>query len=237
MRRLQAFDSILAWEMMTVARRRRYYFLRFAYSIAHRAGKWPLERQVWNCLLVHGLVALTGLAGATLCVRTVHLGNKWSGLLFRAARLHLREAPPIGWLGPVWWKEWNFEGARTGTASRLVVLLAPFIWASPFGLVLTSARHTTADDLNLYVRTIAISAIGYFYLSLAVQSARSMTGEQDRDCWTSLLSTPLSGWEIVLGKSLSKAARGLRLLLIALPFLRSCALGKVHLRVENQAPD
>jgi len=84
-------------------------------------------------------------------------------------------------------------------------------------------------ELNDSLRAISPYSIALWLLAVAGASASRVTVEREEDTWVSLLSTPLSGWEILRGKGLG-AVWGLRGLgaLLGLFWLIVLAAGGVH---------
>jgi ABC-type transport system involved in multi-copper enzyme maturation permease subunit len=85
------------------------------------------------------------------------------------------------------------------------------------------------SELNDTLRAISPYSIALWLLAVAGATASRVTGEREEDTWVSLLSTPLSGWEILRGKGLGAVwdLRGLGALL-GLFWLIVLAAGGVH---------
>ncbi|SIN86661.1 hypothetical protein SAMN05444166_1346 [Singulisphaera sp. GP187] len=55
-------------------------------------------------------------------------------------------------------------------------------------------------EFNLALRTFSAFFAVFYVCSLSVGAMQSMEAERERDTWTGLIATPLSGWEIVWAK-------------------------------------
>ncbi len=122
------------------------------------------------------------------------------------------------------WKERHF--ARTDVFTKLVLLPATIIltvcvilgggfdekvldafanvWRNGY-----SASSSGSLPLNRILCAISPIYITLWLLAAAGAAASSVTFERERDSWDSLLATPLSGWQIVRGKTVG-AMWGLR---------------------------
>jgi ABC-type transport system involved in multi-copper enzyme maturation permease subunit len=117
---------------------------------------------------------------------------------------HLR-SPSIG-NHPMLWKELFAERAisEMGPIGRFVVvvlflaILAPVFWH--FCRCLLHLYDPEYFETLASVLTMIIGSL--FLLVIAARSATSVTTEKERDCWETLMSTPLDSIDIVLGKSL-----------------------------------
>lgn len=117
---------------------------------------------------------------------------------------------------PVFWKEVTVDAGRRKTWSQffagLIVILLVFCW--PILIFCVSYldqnyRFTGFTDRNfrlfregvaVWVR-VASGGLGFLMmLGAATRGASVITGEKDRDTWTTLISTPLSSWNILIGK-------------------------------------
>lgn len=138
----------------------------------------------------------------------------------RAARLR----PTVG-QNPVFWREVFVEGSgRRGAVGWLMaILVVGLVFSVPVVLAVaafgdmnpwlsrmlelypksepfpTRWRHFV-DGMNIWVR-VATGGVGLLVLlAAALRGAGTITGERDRDTWVSLVSTPLSSWEMLVGK-------------------------------------
>ncbi|QDU59813.1 ABC-2 family transporter protein [Planctomycetes bacterium Pan216] len=110
---------------------------------------------------------------------------------------------------PMLWKEWTFEirahRSFVATGALLALLLgfyAPF--AAGFYEHFYHGKHLRAafTDLDDYLKFVGTLIIGLTYIWVAIRAASSVTAERERDTWLSILSTPLTGREIVRAKML-----------------------------------
>jgi ABC-type transport system involved in multi-copper enzyme maturation permease subunit len=142
------------------------------------------------------------------------------------------------------WKERHF--ARTDLFTKLVVLPATIL-LTVFVIIsgdfdekvvrsLSSVwyRGYTAlspepTSLNVWLTQISPLYIGLWLLAVAGASASGVTFEREQDTWDSLISTPLTGWEILRGKAVG-VIWGLRGFggLLSLIWLVGLAAGAVH---------
>ena len=138
-----------------------------------------------------------------------------------------RSAKPRPRVGddPMFWKEVFVDtGTRGGCVGRvmglviavLVFLVPALIFWHTYGDLIPILgdlfgpnyhRQSTAerwedftDGINVWVR-VATGVLGAIVMiAAAVRGSSAVSGERDRDTWVSLVSTPLSAWEMVRGK-------------------------------------
>jgi ABC-type transport system involved in multi-copper enzyme maturation permease subunit len=142
------------------------------------------------------------------------------------------------------WKERHF--ARTDRFTKLVVL--------PATIVLTVIVLLTGDldekilrsfssvrdhgytaqsgepiALNQWLQVVTPLYVALWMLAVAGASASAVTIEREQDTWDSLISTPLTGWEMIRGKAVG-AIWGLRGFgaLLSLSWLVGIAAGALH---------
>lgn len=164
---------------------------------------------------------------------------------FRAGRKRPRwlSRPACG-KDAVLWKERHF--ARTDIVTKLIVLPAIIVLTVGvvlFGeldaLVLLAIRAfwengyhgqaAAAVRLNDGLRIVTPVYLALWLLAVAGASASSIAIEREEDTWVSLVSTPLSGWQIIRGKMVG-ALWGLRGfgVLMGLLWVVGLVLGGVH---------
>jgi hypothetical protein len=167
------------------------------------APGWP---GVVELVRNHAIFCLVLLALAVWRVRRVYLHE--------AARPSRAPAGRSGWrfgrpqLGehPMIWKELFAERAVSGMGiiGRIVVVLL-------FGAILVpivrqfyfSLRGSYRPEDFQELATVIATIIGtLFLLVLAARAATTVTNEKEKQCWDTLISTPLSAAAIVLGKTL-----------------------------------
>lgn len=106
---------------------------------------------------------------------------------------------------PVLWKEWDEHGLwATGWSGRIatpiIILVASYPVVASFYEAMkrqASWRHDEFQGLSVAILTMAMCGA---MLLLAARAAASITGEREKDTWTSLISTPLTARDIVWGK-------------------------------------
>lgn len=150
------------------------------------------------------LVAAGCLSVATFAVRRVHLAETT-----RAAEKHLkvkdRERRHVGDQAMIW-KE-MFSSTSAGKLGRIGWTALLTILAGVFGITLwmflqslSSSDNWRRDNYFQYL----VALTGYIgcgmLLLLAARGAGLISQEKERDTWVTLLSTPLTGREIVVGK-------------------------------------
>jgi ABC-type transport system involved in multi-copper enzyme maturation permease subunit len=169
------------------------------------------------------IVAFVLVCAATLAVRRTHLRQRGKAARRRKWRLLHLFRPSVGGR-PMLWKELFAEPAasRLGWAGRiaatLIVLavIASTLYAF-FEAATSTFRYTSVGEqyagFSLTIGTI-LGCLGL--LLVAARAAGSITSERERDCWTSLLSTPLEPSEIVWAKIAGSvwSLRGIVLLLL-----------------------
>lgn len=84
-------------------------------------------------------------------------------------------------------------------------------------------------ELNVALRYLVTLTAGFTLLWVSSVAACSLAGERDRDTWVSLLSTPLTGFEIIRGKVIGAfwSVRALLVVWLALVMM-GLFLGAVH---------
>jgi ABC-type transport system involved in multi-copper enzyme maturation permease subunit len=84
-------------------------------------------------------------------------------------------------------------------------------------------------ELNVRLRYLVTLTAGFMLLWVSIVAACSLAGERDRDTWVSLLSTPLTGFEIIRGKAIGAfwSARWLLAVWLALVMM-GVLVGAVH---------
>ncbi|OWK36232.1 ABC transporter permease subunit [Fimbriiglobus ruber] len=173
---------------------------------------------------------------------------------WRARRRAARVRPAVG-SDPIFWKEVHAEsGGCGGLAGRVMVIFiiclvfifpivgffAKFgdlfgIYRAIFNVPLSSESlqerwRDFAQVVSVWVR-MATGGLGFLaMLGAAIRGAGVVSGERDKDTWVSLISTPLTAWEILRGKWLG-CLLGLRPLYYALllTWLLALAVGAVKL--------
>lgn len=163
--------------------------------------------QVVRSVGIQIVVSCVCLAWAAFAVRRVHL----NAASRPARRLKLRRLNiprfrlPLG-SRPMIWKEMFSSTSATrlgwvGWIALSILLAATVVWTAFF--FWESHRKSPGAVFPTYFQYLmALSGFGgcFMLLLLAARAAGLFTQEKERDCWTSLLSTPLSAREIIWGK-------------------------------------
>lgn len=148
---------------------------------------------------------------ATAAVRRVHLRWSTRGEVgqrrWRWSPARLRWTPAMG-SRPMIWKELFAATASTrlglvGTICFGIILLVVLGLALTFFLkaMFQMDGWRTRGFLGYLTGQTGVLGTGILLL-LAVRAAAGITHEKERDCWTSLLATPLTGREIIQAKML-----------------------------------
>jgi ABC-type transport system involved in multi-copper enzyme maturation permease subunit len=155
--------------------------------------------------LFHALVAVVCVLGAVARLRVTALREPRprGRRLGKWARLRGR----VGERPMVWKEVWADPGWGLRWPGRL--LLAGLVLASfaPLWFIAEEAVrhpwhpwHLVEEELNVWVRAVGTLVACLALLAVAVRAAGSICGERDRDTLDSLLTTPLTGEEILFGK-------------------------------------
>ena len=149
------------------------------------------------------LLAAVAVAWASVAVRRVHL--RQSGKAEKRRRRFQLFRPTIA-QRPMLWKE--LFAARTtsrlGTIGRIAVMLLVLCAVVPalYGFAVASAQPWDSDWYLVQLVLSATAIACGMLLLLAARAAASITSEKERETWSSLLTTPLEGGEIINAKLL-----------------------------------
>jgi hypothetical protein len=154
------------------------------------------------------VVSVGALLWATAAVRRVHLADSTRGEVkpkrswnFRFPRWR----PALG-SHPMIWKEMFAGSARTrlgivgSVALALILITALGITIYAFIMSQVYQSSSRPSEFITYLSGLTGFLGSCMLLLLAARSAGLVTSEKERDCWLSLLATPLSGREIMAGK-------------------------------------
>lgn len=165
---------------------------------------------VFSSVLWQTVVSLILLGWATLAVRRVHLAESSRGSKAVKVRSQFRLPTWKPRLGnrPMVWKEMFAGTAQTrlgfvGTIALLLILLMVFgstIYAFVESVV--NQNSGRKEDYIVFLAGLSGWLGTAILLLLANRAAGQVTSEIERDCWLSLLATPLTGGEIMTGKML-----------------------------------
>lgn len=220
---------------------------RRAFMTAGARGPGLLELYLWMVGLQVGVGALFILIAAwrlrPIFRRQEESRPRLTWFSARVRRPRWLNRPECG-SDAMLWKEKHF--ARTDVFTKLAVLPATIILT--VSVVLGSRFDETVLDsfsavwahgytassraptlLNNTLHSISPFFITLWLLAAAGAAASSVTFEREQDTWDSLLSTPLSGWQILRGKFLG-ALWGLRGFggILSLFWIVGLAAGAVH---------
>jgi ABC-type transport system involved in multi-copper enzyme maturation permease subunit len=167
-------------------------------------------------------VAVVSLLLALSSVRRVHLAETTKSAELKTRKLELPKfRRPLG-IRPMLWKEMYSSTSQT-TLGRIgwgaILLIMIGVIVSTIMMFINQLTNTTTYGQDDYFEYLAALS-GYLgtgmLLLMAVRAAGLFAQEKERDCWITLLSTPLTGEEIVNGKLLGNlySTRWLWVLLI-----------------------
>ena len=169
-------------------------------------------------MLSHGLVTVVCMTGATALVRRAYLRRAGAGATRR--RFAFEGRRPIG-NRPMLWKELYTEppAVQLGLAGRMVMwLMVIGVVVSTFYMGMMSVGSRDTEEFFIFCLVVGVVVGCVALLLVAARAAGAITSEEERDCWVSLVSTPLTSEEIVYAKIAGNlyAVRGLLILLAVL---------------------
>ena len=130
-----------------------------------------------------------------------------------------RWSRPMNENWPLYWKELRSSRFRKlGLLARLLVLIGVVLFYSSVWRIVTS-NQIVAEGLSFATAMASNSFIGLGFLIVAFRSASSIGEEKDRDCWISLLATPVTARQIVYSKALGSLASLQPFILLLTPLL------------------
>ena len=149
------------------------------------------------------------VAYATLSVRRVHIRQMGRSKAKSRWLILPRLRPGLG-DRPMLWKELFAASAssKLGMIGRIAIcvlaacVLVPIMYQFHETLTNPSGSGWRVESYLMATTICGMLVSCGILLLIATRSACSITSEKERDCWQSLLSTPLSGFEIVRGKVL-----------------------------------
>lgn len=191
-----------------------------------------LNMAAWHLAFSVGLIVL-----ATTAVRRVHLrdASRGEGAAKKSASAgprwyeRYRWRPQLG-ANAMLWKEAFAPTAKTrlgflGVAANGIVVVVALGFTIYFFWLALSGYSGINEEVFFYFSAFETVILGIcFMLLLAARAAGLVTIEKERDCWISLLSTPLSGAEIMRAKMFGNlyAARWGYVLLLLTWLLAAC---------------
>ena len=167
---------------------------------------------IWRLVISHVVISALLATVAVLAVRRVHLGSLGKSASKEKKPLleSMRFRPPLG-SQPMVWKECfaRTAGTKLGWIGRIAILL---IVAVTLGIGITAFVNAISAGSSRWQQTweiYMVCTVGTTFLYgsgvvllVGVRAAGLISYEKERDCWLSLLATPLSGSEIVGAKML-----------------------------------
>ena len=173
---------------------------------------------VRNQLILSAVLA----TAATLAVRRTHLRQRGKGAK-RRSRLSQRFRPAVS-ERPMFWKEVFAEPAasrlgwigRIATVLIVIVVVGLTVYFFTMTVTSTSPYRRRGEEYFGFAIFMGVALACGGLLLVASRAAGSITSEKERDCWTSLISTPLEPGEIVWAKIAGSvwSIRGLVMLLL-----------------------
>lgn len=148
-------------------------------------------------------LALLSLGVAMCAVRRVHLGETTKSAVKRARWTIPSFRRPLG-ERPMIWKELFSPSSSTnlgriGWVAMAVILFGILVFTIWFFIESLSYANQRDSYFEFQLAVTGYLGCGMLLL-LAARSAGLISQEKERDCWISLLSTPLTGKEIIVGK-------------------------------------
>lgn len=194
---------------------------------------------------LHGTITLLCLSVAVLRLRRIYQKElAKSSAPRRRFWWSRRERPAysVGNWSPMAWREWTFNKTRNRSVLSnllLLILVVTIYWPVGYHLVEWFSadldREWTpekAKEVTIFVSTTSMLLIVYGLIALSVRSAISISNERDKDCWLSLIATPLEPEEILRGKLIGGLRGFLPLVIIMAPaLLVASVIGETSLLV------
>lgn len=196
-------------------------------------------------VIAHLGIAVLCLGLGTWRVREVYRRQVGSGTVANPNRFPLwtrrRRIPPVGDRAMLW-KEWYFSVTRSpGIVKGLLLgclaigIYWPYLGAVVDHYLLQGSLRMDGEVryLNGYTRAIWTIFSAIALIVTAVRAATSVSSERDKDSWLTLVSSPLSGDEILVAKWLANLRPAIMLYVAILPM---CALGVLWGTLSAFAP-
>lgn len=153
------------------------------------------------------VMSIAALFWATAAVRRVHLGQATRGetRYKRSWNYRFPQWRPALQTNAMVWKEMFAGSARTRLgmigAVAVTVILLTVMGLTVFTFIMSQeyVKPGRPSEFFTYLATLTGILGSCILLLLAARAAGLVTSEKERDCWSSLLATPLSGREIMTG--------------------------------------
>ena len=149
-------------------------------------------------------VSVVVLTLSTLAVRRVHLGSTSRGSKQKRRSLveSVQWKPALG-ARPMLWKEMFAGTSRTRLGFvgflALILILFTLVGLTIYAYLDAVERQYLSSYLD-YATGMTGFVGSAILLLLASRASSLVTTEVERDCWTSILATPLTGREVMMGK-------------------------------------
>lgn len=197
-------------------------------SYAYVAGtQMTLWDACWPILASYGGFSLVCIVAAVTNVRRVYLRSAGKGNVRRRFNVNLRLWRPSLGDRPMIWKELFAERAmmRLGWLGNIALglLLLAIVVGTISMYITTNLAGMPSDPFIGYAIFMGTTVACAGLLLCAARAATSITAEKERDCWVSLISTPLENRAIVSGKIWGNLY-ALRLLALPLAFIWGLAV-------------
>jgi ABC-type transport system involved in multi-copper enzyme maturation permease subunit len=170
--------------------------------------------------LTYAIIIVVFLGISILRLRSIALRQSYGGVTAGKSKnkkkANTPSTRPICGNDPVFWKEVFVEGSgRQGWSlflANLFLVILAFIWPaiifanthfdSEFRFLGFNTRNNEhfRQGCNIWLRVSTGILAFLMMMGAAVRGAGAVTGEKDRDTWISLIATPLSSWELLIGK-------------------------------------
>jgi ABC-type transport system involved in multi-copper enzyme maturation permease subunit len=206
-------------------------------SQAGLGGIWglPLSLPLVSVIhaLIHGVLAASFMSWATIRLRSAYRTEPHTtGPIARQRREWSKRIslprPPVWQSAPFVWKETHQTRFRRFGFVLLLCFAAGSIYYYGFILdewwkLASAAGNRDYGDLARVTSFASIAWIAAGYLVIAFRAASSISEEKDRDCWISLLATPVTARELVFSKILGSFLAIVPYLLIQTPAVLACS--------------
>jgi ABC-type transport system involved in multi-copper enzyme maturation permease subunit len=166
--------------------------------------------------LTYGVIILLCLGFSIVRLRAIALRQSYGTVGGTGTRAKKAKARPVCGNDPIFWKEVFVEGSQrrgwSTFAGNVILALLAFCWPvlifahTHFDSFFHFTGFTAGNNLkyreaiNVWLRVTTGFLSFLMMMGAAIRGAGAVTAERDRDTWISLISTPLSSWEMVIGK-------------------------------------
>jgi ABC-type transport system involved in multi-copper enzyme maturation permease subunit len=154
------------------------------------------------CIVVYSVATLLTLGLATLTIRRWGLWASRENV--PRPKRERKAAARTVWDNPVAWREVKTIAVhRRMRIARIMALVLLVILSTPVWLValidLFQGGSSLSSDLDVFNTVIVVTAV-IAWILMALQGSMSFAFERDRSTLDALLTTPLTGRDIILGK-------------------------------------